>query len=210
MSFREKKKVYNLLEILVLLIIPLPILDLNAIYMILVLLIVGFSKKFRNEKWSEYGFNTVTIDKLIIASSIGVLMGFFDSFLIEPVISKQFGTPDVSGYQQLMSSLSGFFVVLIIGWLVGGMFEEFFFRGYLFNRLKMIIVHPLAHKWISVISTSLVFSTAHWYQGIGGVIGTFYFSILVGMLYFYFKNTWCLVLVHGFFNTVGILKLYLT
>jgi membrane protease YdiL (CAAX protease family) len=201
----------NSIELIVLMLLPLPFLHLNLIYVITALAIVLVSKYLRKEKWSDYGFSLIQQRKLLIAITIGIVFGFFDNFLIEPLITKLVGVePDLSAYAAVKGNIAGLIGMLALGWVVGGLFEEFFFRGYLYYRLNSIFTNPLLHKWISILVTSIVFAFAHNYQGINGIIGTFWFAIMMGLLYFYFgRNVWYLIIIHGLYDTVGIVRLFL-
>jgi len=212
----EKQKsgiwiVLNPIEVVVLLLLPLPFFKLNILYVILALIIMLTSKYLRKEKWAEYGFKTINFKILLVAVFFGIFYGFADNFLLEPVITKLCGAePDLSSYEGVKGSVAGLIGMLALGWFVGGLFEEFFFRGYLFNRISMVIRNPLLYKIAAISFTSIVFAFAHTYQGIGGIIDTFLFSVILGLFYLWFgRNVWYLILIHGFYDTVGIFRLYL-
>jgi len=198
-------------ELIVLLLLPLPFLKLNVLYVIFALVIMLLSKYFRKENWSQYGFKAVQQKQLFIAVAIGIIFGFVDNFLVEPMITKLLGAePDLSSYDGIKGNIAGLIGMLALGWFVGGLFEEFFFRGYLFNRINSLFANPVFQKSISILVVSVVFAFAHNYQGIGGIIGTFWFSVVMSFLYFYFgQNVWYLILIHGLYDMVGIFRLFL-
>jgi membrane protease YdiL (CAAX protease family) len=198
-------------ELIALLLLPLPFLNLNIIYVVSALVIMLLSKYLRKEKWSDYGFKAVRQKEILLAIAIGIIFGFVDNFLLEPILTKIVGAePDLSSYEGVKGNVMGLIGMLALGWIVGGLFEEFFFRGYLYYRISSIFTNPVLHKWISILVTSIVFAFAHNYQGIGGIADTFLFSIVLGLLYFYLgKNVWYLILIHGFYDTVGIFRLFL-
>jgi len=200
----------TILELLVLLMLPLPFLNLNLIYVITALAIMILAKYLRKEKWSAYGFLPVQWKTIIVASIIGIAFGFADNYLIEPLITKLIGVePDLSTYEDVRGNLGQFIILLALGWIVGGFFEEFFFRGYLFHRISTLVKNPVWFRIAAITITSVVFGFAHNYQGIGGIVGTTYFAVIMGIFYFLFgKNIWYLMFIHGFYDTVGIWKLY--
>jgi hypothetical protein len=200
----------DITEVFILLLLPLPFLKLNILYVISALVIMLISKYIRKEKWAQYGFKSVKRKTLLIAICIGLGFGFLDNFIIEPVITKLSGAaPDLSSYKAVTGNLMGLIGMLALGWIVGGLFEEFFFRGYLFNRIQSIVHNQLLFRTIAILLTSIVFCFAHTYQGIGGILDTFLFSVVLGVLYFLFgRNVWYLILIHGFYDTVGIFRLY--
>lgn len=197
-------------ELLILLALPLPFLHLNVLYVVLAVIIILTSKKLRKENWSDYGFKPVTIKGVVLSVIIGLAFGFFDNYITEPFINRLTGSvPDLSSYEEVKGSISGLIGMLALGWIVGGLFEETFFRGYLFHRFGSLIKNPFWHKLICIAGISVVFAFAHNYQGIAGIAGTFFFSVVAGSLYFAFqRNVWYLILIHGFYDTVGIYLLY--
>lgn len=198
-------------ELTVLLLLPLPFLKLNVWYVISALIIMFLSKFMRKEKWSDYGFKAINLKMLLIAIAIGVVYGFADNFFIEQLIAKITGTtPDLGSYQSVKGDVGRFILMLAIGWFIGGLFEEMFFRGYLFNRFQSLIHNHKLYKFITILLTSIVFAFAHNYQGISGILDTGLFAVIMGLLYFVFgRNVWCLILIHGMYDTVGIVRLYM-
>jgi membrane protease YdiL (CAAX protease family) len=199
-------------EVAVLLMLPLPFFKLNVLYVILALIITMSLKYIRKEKWSQYGFRPINRKLFLRAIAIGIIFGYVDNYFIENLIARIVGVvPDLSDYSGVKGNIGGLIGMLLLGWVVGGFFEEFFFRGYIFYRLSSIIKNPLAFKIIAIGLTSIVFAFAHNYQGACGIIDTGLFSIIMGLLYFLFgKNIWYLFIIHGLYDSVGIFKLYLS
>lgn len=203
-------KIWAISEIIVLLLLPLPFFKLNLIYLIAAIVITLSSKFIRKETWTDIGFKKVSTGGLLLASAIGIVYGFADNFLLEPVLTWIVGAePDLSAYKAVEGNVVNLIAMLALGWIVGGLFEEYFFRGYLFNRMSFLISNPAIYKWTAILITSVVFAFAHDYQGIGGITDTFIFAVVMGLVYFKMgKNVWYLVLIHGFYDTVGIFRLY--
>ena len=208
----QTSKIWSAVELMVLLSLPLPFLHLNAIYLVAALIITLSSKFFRKEKWPDYGFKSIEQKGILLAIAIGITYGFADNFLLEPLLTKLVGAePDLSAYKAVKGNVANLIAMLALGWIVGGLFEEYFFRGYLYNRMRLLISNPTIYKWTAILITSLVFAFAHDYQGIGGIADTFIFAVVMGLLYFRLgKNVWYLVLIHGFYDTVGIFRLFLS
>lgn len=207
----KKTTIINLLEIVALIVIPMFSSRLSFIYILLVLGIIFISKRVRKERWADYGFKSVELSKLLLAAAIGLGYSAISNYVQEPLVAKLTGElPDLSSFDRVKGNLWAFLGLLSIGWVIGGLFEEFLFRGYLLPRINQLFDHQQWGKWIGIIVTSISFSIAHTYQGIGGIINTFIFSVILGLLFYYFKkNTWYVILVHGFFDTFGILWIYL-
>lgn len=204
-----KRNTLLFIELLVLL--ALPLLNLNLLYVALVLVISLTTRFLARETFSDYGFFRPKARAVLVAVGAGLLLGLAANLLLDPLLARLTGQEvDLGGYEKVKGSLAGFIGLLGLGWVVGGLFEEYFFRGYLFNRIRGFVRNEKVFRFAAIGITSAVFALAHGYQGITGVIGTFIFSIIMGGLFFSFrKNAWCMVLVHGCFDTVGITMLYL-
>lgn len=210
-NLKPASKIWGTAEVILLLLLPLPFFNLNLIYLIAALAITLTSIYIRKEKWTEIGFKKVTGKGVFWASAFGIAYGFADNFLLEPLLTWIVGAePDLSAYKAVEGNVANLLFMLALGWFVGGLFEEYFFRGYLFCRINKLISNPVVYKWVTILITSAVFAFAHDYQGIGGISDTFIFAIVMGLLYFKMdKNVWYLVLIHGFYDTIGIFRLYL-
>jgi uncharacterized protein len=208
---QKKAEVLILIELAVLLLLPLPFLKLNLLYVITALIIMLLSKFVRKEKWSEYGFKAIKWKMLFLAIAFGVIYGLVDNFFIEQLITKITGAePDLSTYASVKGNVGHLIAMLGIGWVIGGFFEEWFFRGYMYNRIQSVIHNPIIFKCTAIVITSIVFAFAHTYQGIGGIVDTGLFAVVMGLLYFALgKNVWYLMIIHGMYDTVGIIRLFL-
>jgi membrane protease YdiL (CAAX protease family) len=206
----RKLTLLNFAEIIVLLGLPMLSSQLNVLYIVFAIIIIIVSRYMRKEKWPDYGFKPAGIKLMLLAATIGIVFALIDNYLLEPLVNKLTGKPtDLSSFENIKGHLSRLLTMLAIGWVIGGFFEEFFFRGYLLNRINLSFNNKAIGKWLGIILTSVAFAVAHSYQDITGMINTFYFAILLGFLYYFFnKNVWYLILVHGFYDTVGILFLY--
>lgn len=207
----KKIHIINILEVIALLAIPMFSSRLSFIYILLVLGIVLISKRERKERWSDYGFKAVEGSKVLWAAAIGLSYAAFSNYVQEPLVAKLTGeSPDISNFDSVTGNLWAFLGLLAIGWVIGGLFEEFLFRGYLFNRIDQVFRDTVWGKFAAIVLTSISFSIAHTYQGIGGIINTFIFSVILGLVFYLFKrNTWYVILIHGFFDTYGILWIYM-
>jgi membrane protease YdiL (CAAX protease family) len=202
--------ILNFAEILVLLGLPMLSSQLGILYVAFAIIIIILSRYMRKEKWSDYGFRPVQVKLIFLAVTIGITYALFDNYLLESLISKLTGTvTDLASLENIKGHVYRLLTMLAIGWVIGGFFEEFFFRGYLLNRINLSFKNKPIGKWLGIILTSIAFAVAHSYQDITGMIDTFCFAILLGFLYYFFnRNVWYLILVHGFYDTVGILFIY--
>jgi len=77
----KRTAILTIFELCILLILPLPFLKINVLYVIFALLIMFLSKYLRKEKWSDYGFSEIRQKELFLAITIGIVFGFVDNFL---------------------------------------------------------------------------------------------------------------------------------
>lgn len=207
----NQSNLFNLFELVILLILPLPFLHLNVWYVLLGIGITLLSKYLRKESWRDYGFRSIERRKFFVALSIGLIFGLLDTYFLEPYVSESLTGkgPDLSSFEGIQGNLPKFLIYLVLAWLIGGFFEEYFFRAYLFHRFKQVLNNHNYYPWVAVFISSGVFALGHAYQDTAGVITAFYFAILMGSLYFYFKqNVWYLICIHAIYDTIGLYKLY--
>jgi len=82
---------------------------------------------------------------------------------------------------------------------------------FLLNAVARVVGHGCVGLGVGVVSQAALFGLLHLYQGSLGFIMAGLFALLYGVAYLVTgRNLWPLVLVHGTWNTVGIVNVYLT
>jgi len=119
-----------------------------------------------------------------------------------------FEETDVGLYDFIRENQWQYFFIIIMGWLVGGLYEEMVFHGFIFSRLEKIIPGNYATA-IAFLGTSIVFGLYHFQLGAAGLINAF----IVGAVYFalflfYKRNLWYPIICHGTYNTIVITLIY--
>jgi hypothetical protein len=178
-----------------------------------VFLLAWVSLWLRQQHWSTVGLKRPRswIRTLSVAIPLGVAWPYADIFFVEPWIESLTGVKvDLSLLVGIQDNLTGFLIIMAIVWTVATFGEELVFRGYLLNRLQDVT----GRGWVSVgfglIASAAAFGYAHMYQGISGMIEAAYVAVALGTLYLASgRNLWLPMLVHGFYDTVGITLLYL-
>jgi membrane protease YdiL (CAAX protease family) len=100
-------------------------------------------------------------------------------------------------------------IALAGAWLVGGLYEEMAFRGYV-NRVFYNLSRGLsAARWLGLFVVSLLFGLYHWQQGILGILaaalGGIYWSCLIRWRG---GNLWTAVFSHATYDTTALLLIY--
>ena len=138
-----------------------------------------------------------------------ILMLF--TILIDPALERATGKPlDISVFDGVRGDFANYLVLMAIGWIVGGFFEELTFRGFVVGRVRWLLGSGAAATWSAVVIAAVPFGIAHWYQGITGMIDTGLIGFVLGAVYVYHRfNLWYAVFTHGFFNTFAITAIFL-
>lgn len=112
-------------------------------------------------------------------------------------------------YNFIRNHISTLVITLIAAWLIGGLYEELVFRGFIQKSLQEATTKSKHSFWISGILTSLLFGAYHWQQGIFGIIasgmGGIYWTWLFRR---YRQNLWYPIVSHAFYYTVTLLLIY--
>ena len=115
---------------------------------------------------------------------------------------------EVELYDFIRGNKVQYFIIIIMGWLVGGLYEEIVFHGFIFSRLEKMVQGKFA-TIIAFIITALIFGVYHFQLGAIGLIN----ASIVGAVYlalflFYKRNLWYSFFCHGTYNTIVITLIY--
>lgn len=181
---------------------------LNTLLPFIVVLI--YSYKFQGLKDALGFFKPKNILKLIgSALSLAVFIHLLSYFVLLPIIEKATGTPlSIGVFGQVKNNSTILITSLIISWIVGGLFEETIFRGFMISKF-MKHINPKIGAVIGALFTSVLFGFMHFYQGITGQILLVITGLLLATIYVVSKrNLWLNILTHGFVNTISMFSLY--
>ncbi|WP_034057613.1 CPBP family intramembrane glutamic endopeptidase [Lacinutrix jangbogonensis] len=164
-----------------------------------------------NFDWSRFGIGKKISKKTVLISLILTLVflaGFY--VIIDPLLQLFLGDFDLSSLEDIRGNLVGYIVLMIVMWIFAAFGEEFLFRGYYMKALAELLGNSNKAWLLSAFITSIYFGVSHGYQGAIGIISSFLWSFFISMLFNRNRShLLLLVLVHGFFDTVGITLLYL-
>ncbi len=211
-----KTKIYNFLTkpyivILTMLIAPIfGFIDRNFVFFFglgVAFLILWGS----NFDWSRFGIGKKISKKTVLKSLILTLVFFIGFYvIIDPILQAWLGEYDLSSIEDIRGNLVGYIVLMVIMWVFAAFGEEFLFRGYYMKALAELLGNTNKAWLLSAFITSIYFGVSHGYQGAIGIVGAFLWSFFISMLFNKNRNNLLLlVLVHGFFDTVGITLIFL-
>lgn len=158
-----------------------------------------------------FGLNEKITSKTIIKSLIIaiVLFTIFHVF-IDTFLQNWFGEFNLSSVEDIKGNFTGYIVLMIVVWIFAAFGEEFIFRGYYMKALAELFGNNNKAWIISAFITSLYFGISHIYQDISGAIAVFLWSLMVSMIFNKNRNNLILlILIHGFYDTIGVTMIYL-
>jgi len=207
------QSLFSLLAIAVVVVFPHLGLIPNFGYSIPVLLFVWLVLKNNGEKFSDIGFrvSSFTVRAALIGSIAAVAILSIMQLLVFPVLEQfvEFESTDVGLYDFIKASKAQFLIIVVMGWLVGGLYESIVFHGFVFTRLEKMIPGKYATASGFVVSC-ILFGAYHLQLGSAGAFNALVVGVVYQGLFLYFKrNLWATIICHGVYNTMVITLIYL-
>jgi membrane protease YdiL (CAAX protease family) len=140
--------------------------------------------------WESVGLQRASLGKtalwvLLTIPMIGLAL--FLSFLLIMLFKLPFGSsPDAASFEQLPIWVLLFVIVR------AGLLEEFFYRGYVIDRLQRLT----GNRLLSVGIPLVLFGAFHYRQGWAGIIIAFLTGAVLTGVYLYKRNLWICITVH--------------
>lgn len=138
--------------------------------------------------------------------------GLFATYvlLIVPGIEMITGVPiDYSSMSQLKGNLPTALIWLLVVWVTAAFGEEIIFRGYLMRQLVKFLGDSKISLAINILIISSFFGYMHMQQGITGQLVAGSTGALFSIIFYTRKyDLWFMIMLHGFFNTLGIFSFY--
>jgi membrane protease YdiL (CAAX protease family) len=144
---------------------------------------IGF--RFSDLKWRAF----------YVGGVIGLLYAAFHFWVLGPFITHLgFKSANLSDFNFIRHHFINYLLLLLLAAFLVIPYEEIVFRGFIFNRVKVMFKKSFL---ISGIITSVLFALYHWQEGVGAVIAIFIFALFITWLYKVFKgNLWYLIFFH--------------
>lgn len=162
-----------------------------------------------NFKWSDFGFGKRITNNMTLKSFLIALFLVFIFYTIEAFLEIYFGKIDISSLDDLRGDIVNYSITLIIVWIFAAFGEEFLFRGYYMKRLAILFGNGNKAWLFSAIIVSIYFGISHSYQGLAGIIGITLWHFCVSLIFYKDKeNLISAILIHGFYDTIGLTLLF--
>ncbi len=202
---------FLLVALIVLLIIPalrkLPGLGVFPTVIIIVLVVWQ-----RGDGWISLGLLPPQswVRTILMSVAFGTVIALSSTIFIEPLSERLTGAQlDLSALGPIRGNLTAALAWISAAWFVAATLEEIIFRGFMMRELARVLGTGFLANSLNIVTTSIVFGLAHWYQSRAGALSTGLISLLLGTLFIWNDfHLWLLILTHGVIDTVGILLIY--
>lgn len=181
---------------------------IGFIFGLLISLLTLWASKWN---WDYFGLGNVNLVYAIkYAFLYTLIIILINDIILSPLIENYLNSDiDLNAFDSLKGNSSSLIIYLLLVWTLIAFGEEFFFRGYLMNRMNDLL-SSIKYPWlVSAIISSIVFGLAHSYQGISGMISTGIVGLILAISFY--KNQQNLlvnILCHGIYDSYGLLMIY--
>lgn len=179
-----------------------------------ILIIAANYIEYKGKPFSALGFHreNFTFKNIVVLAPLVALGLFvFYVFVLVPGITKLTGVPiDYSSFDQLKGNLPACLVALLIVWVSAGFGEEIIFRGYFMRQFVKFFGESKVSIVLNILLLAAFFGFMHSYQGITGQLVTGTVGAILALIFYLRKyDLWFVVAVHGFFDTIALICVYL-
>lgn len=204
---------FNLLAIAVVVVLPHLGLIPNFGYSIPILILVWLVLKHNGETFSDIGFRFKSFHAraVFIGSIAAVAILSIMQLVVFPVLEHfiELESTELGLYDFIKASKAQFVIIVVMGWLIGGFYEEIVFHGFIFTRLEQMIPGKYATV-LSFVVTCILFGAYHLQMGSGGAFNALVVGGVYQSLFLYCKrNLWASIICHGVYNTLVMTLIYL-
>ena len=176
-------------------------------------IIVANYIEFNGKPFSALGFYREKFNAknlLVIAPLTAFAIFVFYVAALVPGIELLTGDPiNYPNTEPLRGNLTNTLTWLVVIWVTAAFGEEIIFRGYFMRQFVKFFGESKISLALNILIFCGFFGYMHMQQGptgqlVAATVGAIFFAI------FYFRkyDLWFMVMIHGFFNTLGILSFY--
>ncbi len=179
-----------------------------------ILIIIANYIEYKGKPFLALGFQREKFtfkNILVLAPLVALGLFVFYVFAVVPGVTKLTGVPiDYSSFDQLKGDLPACLIALLLVWATAGFGEEIIFRGYFMRQFVKFFGESKVSIVINITLFACFFGFMHSYQGITGQIVTGIVGALLALIFYLRKyDLWFIVAVHGFFDTIALILIYL-
>ncbi len=202
----------NIITIAVIVLLPYAGIIPGFGYAIFILLFTWLVLRYSKENFSDIGFELKKFEPraILVGSAVALLTLAFMQLIFHPVLDMivSLEYDDAGLNETIRGGLFQLTLMIILGCLIGGVYEEIVFHGFIFTRLEKMIRGKYATQ-ISFIITAILFGIYHVQLGPSGVINAFVVGMVYLALFLYFKRKlWYPIICHCVYNTAVMILIY--
>lgn len=117
--------------------------------------------------------------------------------------------PDMSRYDFIRGNAQAAVAMALLLPLTAAIPEEIVYRGFLIGQFERLYGEAPAAPVLAVVSQALIFGSAHFQWGLGGVVMTSVMGLIWGAAYLLCgRNLWIVILAHSAAHIALVLGLY--
>jgi membrane protease YdiL (CAAX protease family) len=158
--------------------------------------------------WREIGY--VRPRSWTVSLVIGIAFGIAFKFLMKAVVMPLLGANPINqSYHYLAGNWAALPAAVLTMIVVAGFGEETVFRGYMFERLGKLLGRSLAARIVTVLITSAVFASLHYFgQGFAGVQQAAITGLVFGTVFAATGRIWMLMCAHAAFDLTAVAMIF--
>jgi membrane protease YdiL (CAAX protease family) len=143
---------------------------------------------------------------------LGILVAFVAGQTLLPMLISRFvelPAPDLSRYDNVYHNLPAALIMLLALPLTASIPEEIIYRGFLMDRVNQMFGWNARGTVLAVILPALLFASAHFQWGVGGMAMTTVIGIVWGTAFVLCgRNLWIVILAHSAGHVLLVIQLY--
>ena len=207
-----KELIISVITIGIIVVLPHAALIPGFGYSIVILLWVWLALKYTGVTFSDLGFSFRRFEPkaMLFGSLVAVVVLTFMQLVFFPALELMVSLDydDAGLNDTIQENRWQFMLMVILGWLIGGFYEEIVFHGYLFTRLEKMIPGKYATN-LSFVITAFLFGIYHLQLGALGVINALIVgAVYLGLFLSFKRNLWYSIMCHGVYNTLVMTLIY--
>ncbi|MCR9251479.1 MAG: CPBP family glutamic-type intramembrane protease [bacterium] len=178
----------------------------------LVIIVANFIE-FKGKAFSSLGFYRERFNAknlLLIAPLTAFGLFVFYVFALVPTVEMLTGDAiNYTNTEQLRGNLPTTLTWLLVIWVTAAFGEEIIFRGFFVRQFVKFFGDSKISLLINMLIFCSFFGYMHMQQGLTGqIVATTVGALFFIIFYLRKYDLWFMIMIHGFFNTLGILSFY--
>jgi len=157
--------------------------------------------------WRKIGY--VRPQSWVVSTAAGLTAGVCLKVIMKSLVMPLLGADPINhSYHFLVGNRAAALAFIPIIIIKAGFGEETFFRGYLFERLGMLLGASTLAKVLTVLLTSMLFGLLHYNQGTSGIEQAMIMGIVFGTIFAITNELWMLMCLHAAFDLAAVGTIY--